>query len=53
MMFRVALAQLSPVPGDIERNLTLHELAIASAQTAGADLLIFPELIGQRRGTNW
>ncbi|NJD68207.1 MAG: carbon-nitrogen hydrolase [candidate division NC10 bacterium] len=40
----VALAQINPVLGDLERNLTLHEKTIEEAIGRGAGLLIFPEL---------
>jgi len=42
--FRVALAQISPVLGDVPRNVELHIDAIAQAREAGADLIVFPEL---------
>jgi predicted amidohydrolase len=42
--FTVALAQTKPHLGDVARNLAQHEEAIAAAQAAGADLVVFPEL---------
>ena len=41
---RVALAQISPVLGDRERNLQLHLDAIGAARRQHADLIVFPEL---------
>ncbi|MFH0964782.1 MAG: nitrilase-related carbon-nitrogen hydrolase [Planctomycetota bacterium] len=41
---RVALVQLSPALGDVERNLGLHLDRIAKARDAGARLIVFPEL---------
>lgn len=42
--FAVAIAQITPVLGDVERNLALHEKAVEEAVTRGAGLLVFPEL---------
>jgi predicted amidohydrolase len=41
---RVALAQFSPVLGDIEKNLRRHLEYISRAKKENVDLLIFPEL---------
>ncbi len=41
---KIALAQYSPVLGDIPRNLDSHLELSAKARRAGADLLVFPEL---------
>jgi len=41
---RVALAQVSPVPGDPRRNLSLHLEQIEAARRQNADLIVFPEL---------
>ena len=41
---RVALAQISPVLGDVSANLNLHLEQIEAAKQQGADLIIFPEL---------
>ena len=41
---RIALAQVAPMLGDRGRNLTMHERQIAEARSAGADLVVFPEL---------
>jgi predicted amidohydrolase len=41
---RVALAQIDPVLGDLERNLVLHEQMLAEARRHQADLVVFPEL---------
>src|SRR5574337_49335 len=40
----IALAQISPALGDLERNLPLHEKAAEEAIGRGARLLVFPEL---------
>ena len=40
----LALAQIAPVLGDLAQNLALHESKIAEGRSAGADLVIFPEL---------
>src|SRR5574337_96435 len=40
----IALAQISPVLGDLERNLALHEKNAEEAIGRGASVLIFPEL---------
>ncbi|MGH2813155.1 MAG: NAD+ synthase [Actinomycetota bacterium] len=42
---RVALAQLNPTVGDLERNLEISRRAIDEARQAGADLVALPELI--------
>ncbi|MGB9893222.1 MAG: nitrilase-related carbon-nitrogen hydrolase [Candidatus Saccharicenans sp.] len=41
---KIALAQISPVLGNIEKNLAIHLELIKEAQDKKADLLIFPEL---------
>jgi predicted amidohydrolase len=40
----LALAQIAPALGDLAQNFTLHQAKIAEGRTAGADLVIFPEL---------
>ena len=40
----LALAQIAPALGDLAQNFTLHQEKIAEARSAGADLVIFPEL---------
>src|SRR5438270_9824161 len=42
--FRIALAQLNPVMGDIAGNLGKARAARAEAAKAGADLVLFSEL---------
>ncbi len=42
--FRIALAQLNPIMGDIHGNLTKARAARADAAAQGADLILFPEL---------
>jgi predicted amidohydrolase len=41
---RVALAQMTPHLGDVNKNLELHRTLIAKAKHDGVDLLVFPEL---------
>ncbi len=40
----VGLAQISPILGDVQRNLTLHLEVIDRARKQGVQLLCFPEL---------
>ena len=42
---KIALGQLNPTIGDFAGNLRLIRDAMASAQAAGADLLVLPELM--------
>ncbi len=42
--FRIALAQLNPVVGDLAGNSAKALAAHAQAKSAGADLIVFPEL---------
>jgi len=42
--FKLALAQLNPVVGDIDGNLKTARAARAEAAAKGADLIVFPEL---------
>jgi predicted amidohydrolase len=42
--FRVAVAQIAPTLGDVEKNLALHEKIAKEAIAQSANLLIFPEL---------
>jgi predicted amidohydrolase len=44
MKFRVALAQIDSRVGDLQDNLRRHLAAIEEARTAGAQLVVFPEL---------
>ncbi len=41
---RIALAQLNPIAGALDRNLGLVRDALATALTAGADVLLTPEM---------
>lgn len=41
---RIALHQIAPVLGDVDRNLSAHVAALAEAEQAGAELSVFPEL---------
>jgi NAD+ synthase (glutamine-hydrolysing) len=43
-VLRVALAQLNPVVGDLDANLTLLGDAYDRAEAAGCDIVAFPEL---------
>ena len=42
--FRVAVAQIAPALGDVERNLALHEKMAREAIARSVNLLVFPEL---------
>ncbi|HYA50146.1 MAG TPA: nitrilase-related carbon-nitrogen hydrolase [Streptosporangiaceae bacterium] len=42
--FKIALAQMSPALGDLERNIALHEKLGREAASHGAGLVLFPEL---------
>ena len=42
--FKIALAQLNPVVGDLAGNARRAEVAHAKAKALGADLIVFPEL---------
>jgi len=44
MAFKAHLAQITPVLGEVKRNLDLHLEAIDAAIAAGAHLIVFPEL---------
>lgn len=44
MKFTIALAQIDPALGDIERNIALHVDRVREAEQRGADLVVFPEL---------
>lgn len=41
---RIALAQIAPRLGDLDENLARHHGLLAEARSAGADLVVFPEL---------
>jgi len=41
---RIALAQIAPTLGDLEKNFTLHEEMVRAAVEQSADLVVFPEL---------
>lgn len=42
--FRVAVAQIAPTLGDLEKNLALHEKMAQEAISQSVNLLVFPEL---------
>jgi len=42
--FRLAVAQIAPVLGDVEKNLALHEKVARDAISRSVNLLVFPEL---------
>ena len=44
MKFKVSVAQISPVLGDIERNIKIHLKYIDKAIAKKADMVVFPEL---------
>jgi len=44
MKFTVALAQIDPVLGDVQRNLKKHFDFVKKAVDKGVDLILFPEL---------
>ncbi len=41
---RVAMAQIAPILGDLQRNLAMHVEQIEAARRQHADLIVFPEL---------
>ncbi|HUQ41685.1 MAG TPA: nitrilase-related carbon-nitrogen hydrolase [Candidatus Limnocylindrales bacterium] len=43
-MTRIAIAQCAPALGAFKRNIAMHAEWIARARTAGAQLVVFPEL---------
>lgn len=44
MTIKVALAQIKPALGDVERNLNVHRDVVGRAADAGAQVIVFPEL---------
>ena len=42
---RIAVAQLNPTVGDLSGNADRIRAAMSNAETSGADLLVFPELV--------
>jgi len=42
--FRLAVAQIAPVLGDVDKNLAIHEKMAQEAMAQSANLLVFPEL---------
>jgi predicted amidohydrolase len=42
--FRLAVAQIAPVLGDVDKNLALHEKVAREAVSQSINLLVFPEL---------
>lgn len=44
MAFRVAVGQVNPTLGNMEKNFALVKKAIVRAKEEGADLIVFPEL---------
>jgi len=45
MKLRVALAQINPTVGDLAGNAALIAESVKSAQSHGANLIVFPEMI--------
>ncbi len=48
MKVNIALAQINTQLGDVSANLEKHLELIHQAQAAGAELIVFPELIADR-----
>jgi predicted amidohydrolase len=44
MQFTAALAQITPLLGEVEANLSIHLETARQAQARGVELLVFPEL---------
>jgi predicted amidohydrolase len=44
MRYRIALAQIDPVLGDLQKNVEIHAEMIDRARAGGAALVVFPEL---------
>jgi predicted amidohydrolase len=44
MKFTIAVAQMDPVLGDMDKNIATHVALAEQASRAGADLIVFPEL---------
>ncbi len=44
MNFTLAVAQIDPVLGDMEKNIATHVALAEEASQAGADMIVFPEL---------
>jgi predicted amidohydrolase len=44
MKFTIALAQIDPVLGSLEKNLETHVVAARRARDSGANMVVFPEL---------
>lgn len=42
---KLAIAQVNPWLGDVDYNVALVQRAVACAQSAGADVVVFPELV--------
>ncbi len=42
--FRLAVAQIAPILGDVDKNLAIHEKVAQEAIAQSANLLVFPEL---------
>ncbi len=45
MKLRIALAQVNPTVGDLAANAALVRKNVAAAQSAGAQIVIFPEMV--------
>jgi NAD+ synthase (glutamine-hydrolysing) len=45
MKLRIALAQVNPTVGDLAANAALVRANVATAQEAGAHLIVFPEMV--------
>ena len=45
MKLRIALAQVNPTVGDLAANTALVQANVATAQDAGAHIIVFPEMV--------
>jgi NAD+ synthase (glutamine-hydrolysing) len=45
MKLRIALAQVNPTVGDLVANAALVRQNVAAAQSAGAHIVVFPEMV--------
>ena len=45
MRFKVALAQMNSICGDVEKNLAKMEELVVRASKEGAKMVVFPEML--------
>jgi len=48
MKLRIALAQVNPTVGDLAANAEMVRQNVATAQSAGAHIVVFPEQVRRR-----